>query len=147
MQRTDYPREVTLTIPVMPDMEVTATQTAEAVLRLMAYDNDQIDEVKHALIEACINAFEHSASEEQTVYIKFVMYEDRISVIIQDFGRGFDVGDVAKPELEKKLGGDHKRGWGLMMMETLMDDVEIFSGPAGTRIVMTKQRTQEGTRD
>lgn len=141
MQRTDYPREVTLTIPIMPDMEVTATQTAEAVFRFMAFDNDQIDEVKHALIEACINAFEHSASDEQTVYIKFVMYEDKVQLIIQDFGRGFDVGEVEKPELEKKIGGDHKRGWGLMMMETLMDEVEIYSGPSGTRIVMTKQKT------
>ena len=141
MQRTDYPREVTLTIPIMPDMEVTATQTAEAVFRLMAFDNDKIDEVKHALIEACINAFEHSASEEQTVYIKFVMYEDKVQLVIQDFGRGFDVGEVEKPELEKKIGGDHKRGWGLMMMETLMDEVEIYSGPSGTRIVMTKQKT------
>lgn len=141
MQRTDYPREVSLTIPILQDMEVTATQTAEAVLRFMEFSNDQIDEVKHALIESCINAFEHSASSEQQVYIRFVMHADHVQVIVQDFGQGFDVDQVEKPALEKKIGGDHKRGWGLMMMESLMDAVEITSGPQGTRITMTKKRT------
>lgn len=140
MHKTDYPREVNLTIPIMPDMEVTATQTAEAVLRFMEFTPDQIDEVKHALIEGCINAFEHSASDEASVYIKFVMHQACVQVIVQDFGKGFDKDAVEKPALEKKIGGDHKRGWGLMMMESLMDSVEIFSGPDGTRIVMTKQR-------
>lgn len=147
MQKTEYPREVSLTIPILQDMEVTATQTAEAVLRFMEFSNDQIDEVKHALIESCINAFEHSASQEGQVYIRFVMYEDRVCVIVQDFGQGFAPDAVEKPELSKKLGGDHKRGWGLMMMESLMDEVEILSGPQGTRITMTKQRNQEAPRD
>ncbi len=146
MQQTDQPKEVSLTIPIIPDMEVAATQTAEAVLRFMAFTPDQIDEVKHALIEACINAFEHSASKDGHVYIKFVMQADELLVVIQDFGAGFDLETVPKPEIGAKVtgGDDYKRGWGLMMMESLMDAVEIESGPQGTRITMTKKRTEEG---
>ena len=143
MQKTDFPREINLTIPIIPDMEVAATNTAEAVLRLLSFDNDQIDEVKHALIEGCINAFEHSASQDGNVYIKFVMHPDELTVVIQDFGQGFEVDSVEKPEITQKIGGDYKRGWGLMMMESLMDAVTIESGDAGTRITMTKKRTQE----
>jgi serine/threonine-protein kinase RsbW len=146
VQQTDQPREVSLTIPIIPDMEVAATQTAEAVLRFMAFSPDQIDEVKHALIEACINAFEHSASKDGHVYIKFVMQADELLVVIQDFGEGFDVEAVPKPEIGAKVSGadGYKRGWGLTMMESLMDTVQIASGPHGTRITMTKKRTEEG---
>ena len=145
MQQTDQPREVSLTIPIIPDMEVAATQTAEAVLRFMAFTSDQIDEVKHALIEACINAFEHSASKEGQVHIKFVMQPAELLVVIQDFGEGFDLEAVPKPEIGAKVAGqdEYKRGWGLMMMESLMDEVHIASGPQGTRITMTKKRTEE----
>ena len=143
MQKTDQPKEINLTIPIIPDMEVAATNTAEAVLRFMAFDTDKIDEVKHALIEGCINAFEHSQSQDGNVYIKFVMQEDELVVIIQDFGHGFEVEGVEKPELDQKLGvaGSYKRGWGLMMMESLMDTVSIDSNQSGTRITMTKKRT------
>jgi serine/threonine-protein kinase RsbW len=141
LQKTDQPREINLTIPIIPDMEVAATNTAEAVLRFMAFDSDKIDEVKHALIEGCINAFEHSQSQDGNVYIKFVMQDDELVVIIQDFGHGFEVAEVEKPEIENKIGGSYKRGWGLMMMESLMDTVSIDSNANGTRITMTKKRT------
>lgn len=133
-------REIQLTIPIIPDMEVAATQTAEAVLRFMAFSDDQIDEVKHALIEGCINAFEHSSSADGNVYIRFVMEPDALIVVIQDFGLGFDESSVPAPDIATKVGGDHKRGWGLMLMRSLMDAVEIASGEAGTRITMTKKR-------
>ncbi|MDB5098790.1 MAG: hypothetical protein JWM80_3211 [Cyanobacteria bacterium RYN_339] len=138
---TDFPREVNLTIPMIPDMEVAAIQTAEAVLRFMEFNNDQIDEVKHALVEGCINAFEHSKSGEGKVYIRFVMNAEELLVVIQDFGVGFTPEDVPKPELTTKIGGDHKRGWGLMMMESLMDSVTITTGPTGTQISMSKKRS------
>jgi serine/threonine-protein kinase RsbW len=141
LQKTDQPREINLTIPIIPDMEVAATNTAEAVLRFMAFDSDKIDEVKHALIEGCINAFEHSQSQDGNVYIKFVMQDDELVVVIQDFGHGFEVAEVEKPEIENKIGGSYKRGWGLMMMESLMDTVSIDSNANGTRITMTKKRT------
>ncbi len=141
MPQTDFPREVNLTIPIVPNMEITATQTAEAVLQLMDFDADQIDEVKHALIEGCINAFEHSASREGNVHIKFVMNPDELLVVIQDYGAGFVTEEVPAPVLQQKIGGgDHKRGWGLMMMKSLMDSVDIASSTRGTQVTMTKKR-------
>lgn len=142
----DFPKEINLTIPIIPNMEVAATQTAEAVARFMEFDSDQIDEVKHALIEACINAFEHSKSSEGKVYIKFVMRPEDLMVVIQDFGQGFDLGGVEKPDITQKFGENtYKRGWGLMLIESLMDSVEIFSNPSGTMITMCKLRQRGGS--
>lgn len=144
---SDLPQEVTLTIPILQNMEVAATQTAEAVASLMEFGADEIDELKHALIEACINAFEHSKSVENKVYIKFVMRPEDLTVVIQDYGQGFDTGSVPKPDLSAKVlgGDDYKRGWGLMLIESLMDQVEIVSGETGTMITMTKLRQKGGS--
>lgn len=144
---SDLPQEITLTIPMMENMEVTATQTADAVARFMEFDDDQIDEVKHALIEACINAFEHSNSVENKVYIRFVMCPEDLTVVIQDYGQGFDVEGVPKPDITAKVLGkdDYKRGWGLMLIESMMDSVEIVSGEHGTVITMVKRRQKGGS--
>lgn len=143
---SELPQEVSLTIPILQNMEMAATQTAEAVASFMDFDREQIDEVKHALIEACINAFEHSKSQDNKVYIRFVMDIEQLTVVIQDFGQGFDQGSVPRPDMEAKVMGkdDYKRGWGLMLIESLMDTVEILSGEHGTQISMTKVRQRGG---
>ena len=82
--------EVELTIPILQDMELTATQTATSVAQYMNFDADRIDEVKMALIEAIINAFEHSKSRDGKVRIKFLIGDDNLTVIIQDHGRGLN---------------------------------------------------------
>lgn len=143
----EFPHEISLTIPIVPNIEVAATQTAEAVASFMEFDREQIDEVKHALIEACINAFEHSQSTENKVYIRFIMQPEELTVVIQDFGQGFDVESVEKPDINNKFGENtYKRGWGLMLIESLMDSVSITSSTAGTVITMTKLR-QRGPKE
>ena len=55
---------VELTLPGMQDMELAATKTAEVIAKRMDLDEDKTDEISMALIEACINAFEHSKSKD-----------------------------------------------------------------------------------
>ena len=85
------PQEVELIIPMLQDMELTATQTACSIAQHMKFDEDRIDEVKMALIEAIINAFEHSQSDDKKVRIRFVIGEENLTVIIQDHGKGFSL--------------------------------------------------------
>ena len=55
--------KVELTLPVLHDMELAATKTAEVVAKQMGLDEIKTAEISMALIEACINAeseqFEH----------------------------------------------------------------------------------------
>ena len=64
-------REVTLTLPMSADMEVQASQSASALARSIAMSPEKIDEVRLAVVEACINAFEHSHAEDSRVDITF----------------------------------------------------------------------------
>lgn len=131
--------EVDLVIPMLPDIEVAATKTAVAIAEYMDFNAEKIDELKLALIEACINAFEHSKSRDKKLYIKFVMQGNELTVIIKDNGKGFDPGSINKqPDIKEKLKSTYKRGWGIMLIKNLMDKVEIDSNSEGTTLKMTK---------
>lgn len=141
-------REVHLTIPVAPEMEIAATAQVAALGEWMELGRDKIDEVKMAVVEACINAFEHSGTPDHRVELRFRVAtgttEDGgrayLEVDVLDNGHGFDPGRVAAPEMGLKLRAPHKRGWGLRIIRSLMDDVRIESGERGTMIVMRKYR-------
>ena len=74
---------VELKLPVLPDMELSATQTAEVVARHMELSDEKSAEISMALIEACINAFEHSDSDKQ-IEIHFRIKEDLLEIQVTD---------------------------------------------------------------
>lgn len=131
--------EVDLVIPMIPNIELAATKTAVALAEFMNFDKDKIDEVRLALIEACINAFEHSKSIDKKLYFKFIMDQNSLTVIIKDNGKGFDVSLINdKPDINNKIKSSYKRGWGIMLIKNLMDNVKIESNNDGTILTMTK---------
>ncbi len=136
----NIPAEVELVIPILPSMELAATKTAQAVADYLDLDEEKTAEVTMALIEACINAFEHGKGAENNVYIRFILEEEALIIEIKDKGKGFDSEKVEKPDIDKKLHSKSKRGWGLQLMRELMDEVVIESSDTGTTIKMTKKR-------
>jgi serine/threonine-protein kinase RsbW len=138
-------REVTLALPMVPEMEIEASKTATAIAEFMRMSPDRIDEVRMAVVEACINALEHSHATDREVYVTFqVLGEegdpDKLRIMVRDTGIGFSPDGVAEPTMEGKLKAVRKRGWGLKIIRGLMDEVEIVSGPDGTTVVMSKMR-------
>jgi serine/threonine-protein kinase RsbW len=137
-------REVSLTLPMLPDMEIAASKTATAMAEFMDMSSDKIDEVRMAVVEACINAFEHSSASDHKVYVTFKVLGDgspkKLEIAICDRGVGFEPSAVEEPKIEEKLKAASKRGWGLRIINGLMDEVEIRSNRTGTTIVMSKYR-------
>lgn len=135
-------RRMELTLPMIPDIEIAAARAAGNLARELGMSPERIDEMAHAIIEACINAREHSCCLDQRIYLRFVGTPDsdggpRIEVWITDHGQGFDP-DKAKTHRAGTPGTPQKRGWGLAIMNAHMDEVEISSGPGGTTIRMVK---------
>ena len=138
-------REVSMTIPVAPEMEIVATAQAAALGEYIAMARDKIDEVKLALVEACINAFEHADCRDEQLYLKFRLGREPngrefLEIEVTDKGKGFDSARVEEPTIEKSFVHHRKRGWGLQIIKSLMDEVEITSGVGGTRILMRKYK-------
>jgi anti-sigma regulatory factor (Ser/Thr protein kinase) len=135
----DRPK-IELKLPIIANMELVAVQTAEVVARHMDLSEVKAAEISMALIEACINAFEHSQAQNN-VFIHFILEENSLVIKVIDQGIGFDKTKVEIPAIENKLGTEErKRGWGLQLIQELMDSVEFESGKDGTTVTMTKNK-------
>ena len=121
-------------------MELAATKTAEVVAKHMSLNEEKTAEISMALIEATINAFEHSDTENGHVEIHFVIQGETLIIKVTDQGKGFDKSKVAIPNIEEKISSDYKRGWGLQLIQELMDTVEFESTAEGTTVTMTKKK-------
>jgi serine/threonine-protein kinase RsbW len=136
-------QQITLTLPMIPDMELTASKTAGALGEHIGMSRDKIDEVQMAVVEACINAFEHSGAKDREVFIRLLVLGDDtdpqgLEITIQDKGRGFFPLEM-KPK-NSRAPSMQKRGHGLRIIHGLMDEVDIDSDPSGTVVVMKKLR-------
>ena len=138
---TTAERQMDLTLPMVPYIDIAAARAAGNLAREVGMSSDNIDEMTHAIIEACINAREHSGSADKRIYVRFVgtAHGDgnpRLDVWISDKGIGFNVAEARTRR--QKLGTAHKRGWGLQIIEAHMDEVEISTSDGGTTIHMVK---------
>jgi serine/threonine-protein kinase RsbW len=122
--------EFTLVLPMKADTEIVAARVVEEVAGWASLDADAIDRLKMAIIEACINAFEHSGSESGRVQLRYILSPSKIEIFVQDEGKGFRPG-------ASRAAGNH-RGWGLKLMRELVDDVEIDTGERGTVVRLVK---------
>jgi serine/threonine-protein kinase RsbW len=137
-------REEQLALPMVPEMEIEASRIATSIAESIRMSPDRIDEVRMAVVEACINALEHSRASDREVFVTFQVLGDRdpekLRIMVHDNGIGFAPDDIEEPTIEGKLKAMRKRGWGLKIIRGLMDEVEIRSGAEGTTVVMSKLR-------
>ena len=140
-------QQVTLTLPMLPDMELTASKTACALSEHIGLSPDKIDEVQMAVVEACINAIEHSDAPDREVHIRLVVLggeesPEGLEITIQDSGIGFSADRVAKRAADRadrsEQSAPTKRGHGLKIIRGLMDEVDIRSSTEGTIVTMRK---------
>ena len=133
-------KEVVVTFQMAPEMELLVCEKASAVARSMGMSQDKIDEVKLAVIEACLNTLEHSQAKPRQFQVTFSVLgqeePEALQITVRDQGVGFSATGRAGKEKVKLS----KRGWGLQIIEGLMDEVHIESGASGTTVVMCKAR-------
>ena len=135
-------REVQLVLPMEPDREIEAGEAASELAASVQMHPDRVDEVRMAVHEACINAFEHSLARDGKVYVTMALVGDDtpevLRITVRDRGVGFSPGEMGD-SIPRKRPAPQKRGWGLTIIRSLMDEVEIESNEGGTLVVMDKQ--------
>jgi serine/threonine-protein kinase RsbW len=124
--------EYEIVIPMDGDSEMVAAHAVEEIARRHDLDTRSINQIKTALVEACINASEHSSSPDRKIYQRFRVEDDRVVLTVSN--RGLRLTSKL-PATEPNEG---RRGWGLKLMRNLMDEVTVENVDDGTRIVMTK---------
>ncbi|HVF30323.1 MAG TPA: ATP-binding protein [Pyrinomonadaceae bacterium] len=130
--------EYEMVIPMNGEAELIAAHAVEEIARRHNLDAKSINQLKTALVEACINAAEHSLSPDGKIYQRFRVEDDRVVLTVSNRGLRLAARvPVDEPNEESR------RGWGLKLMRRLMDEVTIEDVDDGTRIVMTKFRGEE----
>lgn len=129
--------EYEIVIPIGDETELIAAHTLEEIARRYEFPAKAVNQIKTALVEACINAAEHSLSPDKKIHQKFAVDSEKIVITVSNRGLRLTDSLAAKPSLENAP-TDSRRGWGLNLIRGLMDDVRVESVDDGTRIVMTK---------
>ena len=123
-----------------------AVATAAADCGLSA---DQLERLKTAVAEATMNAIEHGNDNRPEVPVDIAVLRtvDAVAVTITD--RGGDRAEHADkeiPDLELKLRGEQRpRGWGLFLVQSMVDDMEV-STHDGLHTVRLTMRTDGSIR-
>jgi serine/threonine-protein kinase RsbW len=130
--------EFELVIPIEGEAELIAARTAEQIARSADFDQESINQIKTALIEACINAAEHSDSPDRKIHQHFAIDDNRLIITVSNKGKSF--GRINGQSTPSVAVGQTKgsRGRGLQIIRALMDEVEFERTDDGTRLVMTK---------
>ncbi len=134
--------EYEMVIPMGSDTELIAAHTVEQIARRVNFRPEAINQIKTALIEACINAAEHSLSPDRKIYQRFRVENDKLVITVAS--RGVVPANLAGQNGQEvdarreKEDAKSRRGWGLKLIQTLMDEVEFERVDDGTQLRMTK---------
>jgi serine/threonine-protein kinase RsbW len=137
----DKADEFLMVVPMGDDNEMLAATTVEQVARRLAFPPAAINQIKTAIVEACINASEHSHSPDQKIYQRFRVESDRLVVTISSRGvlpRNVGSGNSSPSNTNNNEAAEERRGWGLKLIRTLMDEVEFETVDEGTSLRMIK---------
>src|ERR1051325_5878272 len=144
--QTDHPDEFLMVVPMGEDNELIAANTAEQIAKRLTFRPEAINQIKTAIVEACINASEHSFSPDRKIYQRFRVESDRLVITISSRGIVPTNLNGTKSGSEVKQAAEERRGWGLKLIRTLMDEVEFERVDDGTSLRMTKYlRPEKGT--
>ena len=129
--------EYEMVVPMGDDTEMIAAHAIEDIARRHDFQPRAINQIKTALVEACINAAEHSHSPDRKIYQKFTVEEDKLIITISNRGVKLPLNKIEK-SVENIEPSEGRRGWGLKLMRKLMDEVTFEQVDDGTRISMVK---------
>lgn len=128
--------EYSMVIPMGLDTELIAAQTVEQIARRMKFGPEAINQIKLALVEACINATEHSLSPDRKTYLGFRLEADKLTITVAS--RGVVPANLFGQKSEATGNDKSRRGFGLKVISKLMNEVEFERVDDGTQLRMTK---------
>jgi serine/threonine-protein kinase RsbW len=125
-----------LSVPGKSEYVSTVRLAVSSVAAKSGFDIEAIEDIKVAVSEACTNILCHSNLDEGQLYIvECTLHDDKIEIVVEDEGEGFDLEGYEEPEPGCVQAG----GLGIYIIRALMDDVKVSSSKgSGTRISMIK---------
>jgi serine phosphatase RsbU (regulator of sigma subunit)/anti-sigma regulatory factor (Ser/Thr protein kinase) len=124
-------------IPSAPGNEREAIRRVERAVAHLGLDAARVERLKTAVGEATMNAMEHGNEyrSDAPVRIRVLGSADRLRVQVTDRGVAGDLPEPETPDLEAKLEGRQApRGWGLFLIEKMVDEARVTSEGGGRTV-------------
>jgi anti-sigma regulatory factor (Ser/Thr protein kinase) len=124
-----------------------AEQVAAAVAEILPLA--RLERLKTAVAEATMNAMEHGNQYQPDVPVQIWVDESpaavRVCIVDQGGGQRFSVGDAEAPDLEAKLSGlQSPRGWGLFLIQAMVDEMNVSSDDRHHTVELVMNRAEDG---
>ena len=118
-------------LPSEPGNEREAMHRVMTVVEPLAIPAARLDRLKTAVAEATMNAIEHGNHNQPDLPVDIQVLTNNTDLIVRITDRGsVPVPDPIAPDLEAKLAGQQSpRGWGLFLIEKMVDEMHV-SGDA-----------------
>ena len=120
-----------------PGNERQAIERVERAVGGLDLDPARVERLKTAVGEATMNAMEHGNryQADRPVSIRVLRCADRVWVQISDRGDAGELAEAEVPDLEAKLEGRQQpRGWGLFLIEKMVDEARVASESGGRTV-------------
>jgi anti-sigma regulatory factor (Ser/Thr protein kinase) len=120
-----------------PGNEREAMERVESAVAGLGLETARIERLKTAVGEATMNAMEHGNEyrADRPVSIRVLRSGDRLRVQVTDRGAAEDLPEPEAPDLEAKLEGRQEpRGWGLFLIEKMVDEARVTSEGGGRTV-------------
>jgi anti-sigma regulatory factor (Ser/Thr protein kinase) len=126
--------EIEMVIPRVADVELIAARALEQLAENLAIDAVVTGRLKVAVVEACINAFEHAGVADGRVRLVFSVSGRRLLMRVENRGRPL----AALPAPAAAGRESRGRGWGLTLIRELVDEVALEPREDGVSLLMVK---------
>src|SRR5215212_4138792 len=136
-------------LPSEPGNERRVIERVESAVAELGLEPARVERLKTAVAEATMNAMEHGNEyrADRPVSIRVLLSADRLRVQVSDRGDAGELPEPETPDLQAKLEGRQKpRGWGLFLIEKMVDEARVTSEGNG-RTVELALRLEGGGHD
>jgi serine/threonine-protein kinase RsbW len=134
---SDKSLKLKISIPPVEGIEDIPIVAVELLAQKMGFDANKVQDIVQALTEACVNSILYSTTDDDIEVLVTALHGGLV-LEVRDHGPGFNPNEVASPDFDLiSQIGVKNGGFGIHMIKSLVDKVEIESSATGTMIRMS----------
>ena len=138
-------------LPGAPGNEREAMDRVAAAVAELGLPADRLERLKTAVSETAMNAIEYGSQGRDDITFDVDVEVTPTDVFVRVTDRalsGAIPNDAEIPDIDRKLAGEQKpRGWGLFLIENMVDAMDVSTNEAAGTQTVTLRMAREETND